>query len=84
MRQIFREENSKLKESLDEKTKALDLLVDEHRSLRAQFEEVIVKLKDAEADNKKLIDRWMLEKMQDAERLNEVFFSFYILVFAIL
>ncbi|XP_020107458.1 autophagy-related protein 16 [Ananas comosus] len=66
-----REENSKLKESLDEKTKALDLLVDEHRSLRAQFEEVIVKLKDAEAENKKLIDRWMLEKMQDAERLNE-------------
>lgn len=29
--------------------------------------------KNAEAENKTLIDRWMLEKMQDAERLNEVF-----------
>ncbi|XP_020253319.1 autophagy-related protein 16 isoform X1 [Asparagus officinalis] len=66
-----REENCQLKESLDEKTKGLDLCISENHSLRAQLAEVQLKLKNAEADNKNLIDRWMLEKMKDAEKLNE-------------
>lgn len=66
-----REANSQLKESLDEKTKALDLCISENSSLKAQLEDVILKLKHAEAENKTLIDRWMLEKMKDAEKLNE-------------
>lgn len=46
-----------------------------------------VKAKNAEAENKMLVDRWMLQKMQDAERLNEVFiflFFFFLLLFLFL
>jgi len=71
---IFREENSQLKESLDEKTKGLDLCISENHLLKAELEDVKLKLKNAEAENKNLIDRWMLEKMKDAEKLNEVTF----------
>ncbi|XP_010929949.2 autophagy-related protein 16 isoform X1 [Elaeis guineensis] len=67
----LRDENSQLKKDLEEKTKALDLLISENKSVKAQLEEVMLKLKDAEAENRKLIDRWMLEKMKDAEKLNE-------------
>ncbi|XP_043722031.1 autophagy-related protein 16 isoform X1 [Telopea speciosissima] len=66
------EECSRLKEILEEKTKALDLVVSENQALRTQLEEVTLKARNAEAENKMLIDRWMLQKMQDAERLNEV------------
>ncbi|KAF8399820.1 hypothetical protein HHK36_015692 [Tetracentron sinense] len=66
-----REENSRLKEILVEKTKAIDLVVNKNQTLTAQLEEMAVKAKNAEAENKMLIDRWMLQKMQDAERLNE-------------
>ncbi|XP_020597009.1 autophagy-related protein 16 [Phalaenopsis equestris] len=67
-----REENSKLRECLDGKTKALDLAVSENQSLKVQLEDVMQKLREAEAESKNLIDRWMLEKMKDAEKLNEV------------
>ncbi|XP_073013657.1 autophagy-related protein 16 [Typha latifolia] len=66
-----REEISQLEESLDEKTKALDLLINEHHLLKTQLEDVLLQLKEAKAENKSLIDRWMLEKMKDAEKLNE-------------
>ncbi|KAF6157532.1 hypothetical protein GIB67_004470, partial [Kingdonia uniflora] len=66
-----REECSPLKESLDEKIKGLDLMISENQALKAQLEEVTLKAKNAETENKMLIDRWMLQKMQDAERLNE-------------
>ena len=58
---------------LEEKTQALELVISENQELKTQFEEMTVRAKNAEAENKTLIDRWMLQKMQDAERLNEVF-----------
>ncbi|EHA8588656.1 Autophagy-related protein 16 [Cocos nucifera] len=67
----LRDENSQLKKDLEEMTKVGDLLISENKLVKAQLEEVMLKLKDAEAENKKLIDRWMLEKMKDAEKLNE-------------
>lgn len=50
----------------------------ENQERKAQLEEMTIKAKNAEAENKMLIDRWMLQKMQDAERLNEVFLSYRI------
>lgn len=67
-----REECSRLKESLEEKIKALDLMINENGSLKERLEEATVRARNAEAENKILIDRWMLQKMQDAEKLNEV------------
>lgn len=58
--------------TLEDKTKALELVISEYQEAKAQLEEMILKAKNAEAENKMLIDRWMLQKMQDAERLNEV------------
>lgn len=58
------------------------LLISENQSLKAQLEEGLLKLKDTEAENKKLIDRMMLEKMKDAEKLNEVFYFPKLLGFA--
>ncbi|CAL9066148.1 unnamed protein product [Musa banksii] len=66
-----REENLQLKQDLYEKTQALDLLTSESQSLKLQHEEIRLKLKKAETENKDLIDRWMLEKMNTAEKLNE-------------
>ncbi|KAF8408343.1 hypothetical protein HHK36_007492 [Tetracentron sinense] len=66
-----REECSQLKEILEEKTKAVDLFISENQTLKAQLEEMTVKAKNTEAENKMLIDRWMLQKMQEAERINE-------------
>ncbi|KDP30999.1 hypothetical protein JCGZ_11375 [Jatropha curcas] len=66
-----RDECSQLRADLEEKIKALELVVSENHELRTQLEEMIVKAKNAEAENKMLVDRWMLQKMQDAERLNE-------------
>lgn len=68
----LRDECSELKALLDEKTKALELVTSENLELKKQLEEMILKAKNAEAENKMLVDRWMLQKMQDAERLNEV------------
>lgn len=66
-----RDECSRLTALLEEKTKALELIIGENQELRAQFEEMKVRANNAEAENKMLVDRWMLQKMQDAERLNE-------------
>ncbi|ERN07301.1 hypothetical protein AMTRI_Chr12g274490 [Amborella trichopoda] len=66
-----RDEISKLKELLEENRKALDLAISENQELRSQLEEEILKARNAESENKMLIDRWMMQKMQDAERLNE-------------
>ncbi|XP_042472863.1 autophagy-related protein 16-like [Zingiber officinale] len=67
-----REENLQLSHDLEEKTKALDLLISENQSIKAQLEEIRIKLIKTESENKELIDRWMLEKMNSAEKLNEV------------
>lgn len=72
MQDFCSEENAQLEQSLDEKTKALDLLIQEHQTVKAELEQALTKLKVAEDENQSLIDRWMLEKMKDAERLNEV------------
>lgn len=72
MQNFYSEENVQLKQSLDEKTKALDLLIQEHQTVKTELEQALTKLKAAEDENQSLIDRWMLEKMKDAERLNEV------------
>uniref|UniRef100_A0A6M2F644 Uncharacterized protein n=1 Tax=Populus davidiana TaxID=266767 RepID=A0A6M2F644_9ROSI len=67
----IRDECGQLKEDFEEKIKALELVMSENQALRTQLEEMTLKAKNAEAENKMLIDRWMLQKMQDAERLNE-------------
>lgn len=72
MQNFFSEENVQLKQSLDEKIKALDLLIQEHQTVKSELEQALTKLKAAEDENQNLVDRWMLEKMKDAERLNEV------------
>lgn len=59
---------------LEEKIKALELLVSENTELKTQLEKKTKEAKNAEAENTLLVDRWMLEKMKDAERLNEVNF----------
>lgn len=64
----------KLKSDLEEKIQEVDLLVSENHELKKQLEDMTLKAKNAEVENKMLIDRWMLQKMQDAERLNEVKF----------
>lgn len=72
----FREECTRLQEELEEKTKTLDLLITENKEVRSQLEEMTNRAQKAESENKMLIDRWMLQKMQDAERLNEVLEDF--------
>lgn len=54
------------------KINALELAVCENQEIKAQLEAMTAKAKNAEVENKMLVDRWMLQKMQDAERLNEV------------
>ena len=68
---ICRNECSRLSALLEEKTKALELLIGENKDLKSQYEEMRSRAINAETKNKTLID-WMLQKMQDAERLNEV------------
>lgn len=55
----------------------------EHEAVKVQLEEMTLRAKNAEAENRSLVDRWMLQKMQDAERLNEVlgFLYGYVLYF---
>jgi len=57
---------------LEQKVKEVELVLSENSELRAQLEQMTTKANEAEAENKMLIDRLMLEKMKDAERLNEV------------
>lgn len=72
-----REQCTQLQEELEDKTKTLDLLISENKEVRSQLEEMTNRVQKAETENKMLIDRWMLQKMQDAERLNEVHGDFY-------
>ncbi|KAK1363215.1 autophagy-related protein 16 [Heracleum sosnowskyi] len=65
------EECTNLKALLEEKTRAVELVTSENQELKAQLEEARVRADAALAENKMLIDRWMLQKMQDAEKLNE-------------
>ncbi|XP_057420801.1 autophagy-related protein 16-like [Lotus japonicus] len=67
----MRDEFSQLKVDLEQKIKELEVIVSENSELKAQLEQMTAQCKKAEAENKMLIDRWMLEKMKDAERLNE-------------
>lgn len=55
-----------------EKNKALELIINGNEELKTQLEEMTARGKNAKAENKSLIDHWMLEKMRDAKRLNEV------------
>ncbi|KAH7288291.1 hypothetical protein KP509_31G020700 [Ceratopteris richardii] len=66
-----REEAARLKATLDEKLGALELLVPENVELRKQVENLEVQSRMLKEENRMLIDRWMSQKMQDAERLNE-------------
>lgn len=66
------DECTRLTALLDEKTQAVELLISENQELKAQLEEVTTRAINAETENKMLVDRWMLQKMQDAEKLNEV------------
>eukprot|EP00268_Persea_americana_P043064 TRINITY_DN43165_c0_g1_i2.p1 TRINITY_DN43165_c0_g1~~TRINITY_DN43165_c0_g1_i2.p1 ORF type:complete len:510 (-),score=82.75 TRINITY_DN43165_c0_g1_i2:524-2053(-) len=66
-----REELLQLKQTSDEKIKELELMISENQTLKAQLEHAKGRVKDVESENKMLIDRWMLQKMKDAERLNE-------------
>ncbi|CAO2824728.1 unnamed protein product [Amaranthus hypochondriacus] len=65
------DECSEMKKLLDEKTKSLELVTSENEELKRQLEETSLKTKNAEAENKMLVDRWMFKKLQDAEHLNE-------------
>lgn len=73
-----RDECAQLKAELEKKIEALELVMSENNEIRAQLEEMSVRAKNAEAENKVLIDRWMLEKMKDAERLNEVLYLSFV------
>ena len=72
----FRDECSQLKADLEMKIKAMELAISESQELKAQLEAMTIKAKNTEAENNMLIDRWMLQKMKDAERLNEVLYVF--------
>ncbi|GFZ11974.1 transducin/WD40 repeat-like superfamily protein [Actinidia rufa] len=69
--EVSEDECTHLTVHLEEKTKALELIMNEHQELKEQLEGMTLRAKNAEAENKTLTDRWMLQKMQDAERLNE-------------
>ncbi|KAK1314604.1 hypothetical protein QJS10_CPA06g01263 [Acorus calamus] len=67
-----RDECSQLKESLDEKTKALDVVLSENHALKAQLEELMINVRNTDAENKLLVDRIMSEKLEAAEKINEI------------
>lgn len=56
---------------LREKDAAVNLAAQEAARCREEVQEVNVKMKEMEGENRMLIDRWMELKMQDAERINE-------------
>lgn len=61
-----------LKQSLEEKTNALSLLIQEHQAAKAELEQALTKLKGVEHENTELVERLMQAKMVEAEKLNEV------------
>ncbi|KAI3499499.1 hypothetical protein L1887_35300 [Cichorium endivia] len=58
------DECSWLTAHLEEKTKALELLIGENQELRTQYEDMRAKANNVEAENKTLIDRWNLQKIE--------------------
>jgi autophagy-related protein 16 len=68
---FYRGRVTQLEEELEKKERALEASIEEMKALRIQVEELDAKLVKAQADNRMLIDRWMEQKMKDAERLNE-------------
>lgn len=69
---FYRGRVTQLEEELEKKERALEASIEEMKALRIQVEELDAKLVKAQAENRMLIDRWMEQKMKDAERLNEV------------
>lgn len=65
------EENVQLRQSLEEKTKALELLIQEHQAAKDELEQALAKLKGVENENTQLVERLLQEKMMKAEALNE-------------
>ena len=61
-----------LKQSLEEKTNALSLLIQEHQAAKAELEQALTKFKVVEHENTQLVERLMQAKMVEAEKLNEV------------
>ncbi|KAJ1403260.1 Autophagy-related protein 16 [Sesbania bispinosa] len=57
-----RDECSQTKMDLEEKIKALEVLVSENKELKAQLEQMTIRATNAETENKTLVDRFMLEK----------------------
>ncbi|CAJ2644490.1 protein tipD-like [Trifolium pratense] len=66
-----RDECMQLKKDLEDKIKSLELILSENAELKTQLEQMTIRAKNAETENKTLVDRMMLEKMKDAEQLNE-------------
>ena len=70
--EICRDECKQLKKDLEDKIKALEIILSENTELRTQLEQMIIRAKSAEIEHKTLVDRMMLEKIKNAEQLNEV------------
>lgn len=66
-----RERAEQLEGLLEKTSSALDLSTSENCELRKQVADLSAKLTSVNAENTMLIDRWMLLKMQESERLNE-------------
>lgn len=66
-----RERAEQLEGMLEKKSNALELTTSENHELRKQVADLSAKLSGATAENKMLIDRWMLQKMEESEKLNE-------------
>ncbi|KAL5076467.1 hypothetical protein RYX36_015451 [Vicia faba] len=66
-----RDECMQLKKDLEDKIKALEVVLSENAELKVHLEQMTVRAKNAETENKTLVDRVMLEKMKNAEQLNE-------------
>lgn len=60
-----------LKKDLEDKIKALEIILSEKTELKTQLEQMTIRAKSAEIEHKTLVDRMMLEKMKNAEQLNE-------------
>eukprot|EP00252_Welwitschia_mirabilis_P025474 TRINITY_DN7965_c0_g2_i1.p1 TRINITY_DN7965_c0_g2~~TRINITY_DN7965_c0_g2_i1.p1 ORF type:complete len:533 (+),score=74.84 TRINITY_DN7965_c0_g2_i1:158-1756(+) len=58
--------------TLEEKTKALEISISENEELRKESANMLDRIKKLEVDNAMLLDRLMLHKMQESERLNEI------------
>lgn len=72
-----RDECMQLKKDLEDKIKALEVVLSENAELKIQLEQMTVRAKNAETENKTLVDRMMLEKMKNAEQLNEVIIHYH-------